>query len=165
MKYIKQGIVFIIVIIILLLVLPRNTAKHTINNENRVEISSYYLTYNNVDIRVNNNFNNYLAVLGRYNDYRESYSNLPGTIYYYDNFQIETYYDGNVERIKSILFTGDNIYTNEGISIGDPEEYIIKTYNAATKYQNNVYVYDLNDTRLTFIVENGYIISIEYSAT
>ena len=33
-----------------------------------------------------NDFNNYIAVLGKYNDYRESDSNLPGTIYYYDSF-------------------------------------------------------------------------------
>jgi hypothetical protein len=163
MKFLKQLIVFIIVIIALVIFIPRNNQTKT--NKNLKEITSYYLTYNNVDIRINNNFQNYLSVLGKYNDERESDSNYPGHIYYYDNFQVETYYDGNVERIKSILFTGDNIYTNEGIGLGDPESYIVNTYNQATVYKDNVYQYVLNDTRLSFIVSKGKIISIEYSMT
>ena len=162
MKFLKQLIVFIIVIILLVIFIPRNNKA---NNKNTKEITSYYLTYNNVDIKLNNTFNNYLSVLDNYNDSRESDSRYPGRLYYYDNFQIETYYDGNVERIKSILFTGDNIYTNEGIGLGDSEDYITKTYNQPTIYKNNVYQYELNDTRLTFIVANEKIISIEYSIT
>ena len=133
MKFLKQLIVFIIVIIALVIFIPRNNQTKT--NKNLKEITSYYLTYNNVDIRINN------------------------------NFQVETYYDGNVERIKSILFTGDNIYTNEGVGLGDPESYIVNTYNQATVYKDNVYQYILNDTRLSFIVSKGKIISIEYSMT
>ena len=163
MKFLKQAVVFIIIIIALVIFIPRN--NKTATNKNLKEITSYYLTYNNVDIRVNNNFGNYLSVLGRFNDSRESDSQYPGTIYYYDNFQIETYYEGNVERIKSILFTSNNVFTNEGLSIGDPESYIIKTYNQATNYKDNVYIYELNGTRLTFIVSNEKIISIEYSIT
>ena len=163
MKFLKQLIVFIIVIIALVIFIPRNNQTKT--NKNLKEITSYYLTYNNVDIRINNNFQNYLSVLGKYNDERESDSKYPGHIYYYDNFQVETYYDGNVERIKSILFTGDNIYTNEGIGLGDPESYIVNTYNQATVYKDNVYQYVLNDTCLSFIVSEGKIISIEYSMT
>ena len=163
MKFLKQAIVFLIVIIALVILIPRNNKTNP--KQNLKEITSYYLTYNNVDIRVNNNFQNYLSILGNYNDSRESDSQYPGRVYYYDNFQIETYYDVNVERIKSILFTSNNVFTNEGLSIGDPESYILKTYNQATSYKDNVYVYELNETRLTFIVANEKIISIEYSIT
>ena len=162
MKYIRQIITFIIVIIILVIFIPRNAFK---SQEKRIEITQYYLTYNNIDIKLNTDFSNYIATLDSYNDSRESDSNTPGSIYYYDKFQIETYYDGNIERVKSILFTSEDIYTNEGLGIGDSEKYIIQTYNQPTRYNNNIYYYELNDTSISFIVENNKIISIEYNIT
>lgn len=160
MKYVKQVITFIIVVIILVIFVPRNSLNKP--KEKRVDITQYYLTYNNIDIKLNTDFNNYIVVFDPYNEYRETEN---GNIYYYDKFQIETYYVEGVERIKSIMFTSDDIYTNEGLGIGDPEKYIIQTYNQATMYKNNVYYYELNGTSLSFIVQNDKIISIEYSIT
>ncbi len=160
MKYVKQVVTFIIVVIILVIFIPRNSLNKP--KEKRVEITQYYLTYNNTDIKLNTDFNNYRVVFEPYNEYRESED---GNIYYYDKFQIETYYLDNVERIKSIMFTSENIYTNEGIGLGDPEKYITQTYNQPTMYRNNVYYYELNNTSLSFIVDNNKIISIEYAIT
>ena len=162
MKFVKQAITFIIVIIVLVIFIPRNAFKP---KEKRVEITQYYLTYNNVDIKLNTDFNNYMATLGAYNDYRSNDGDVPGNIYYFDQFQVETYYLDNVERIKSILFTSEDIYTNEGLGLGDSEKYITQTYNQPTMYRNNVYYYELNNTSLSFIVDNNKIISIEYTIT
>ena len=162
MKFVRQAITFLIVIILLVIFIPRNAFKP---QEKRIEITQYYLTYNNIDIKLNTDFSNYIATLDSYNDYRESDSNTPGSIYYFDKFQIETYYEGNIERVKSILITSEDIYTNEGLGIGDPEKYITQTYNQPTRFNNDVYYYELNGTSLSFIVNNGKIISIEYSVT
>lgn len=128
--------------------------------------TEYYATYNSIEIKPGTFFNNLLSTIGEYNNYRiedSSFNNEKATIYEYDTFEVETYYDNNIEKIYSITFTSDEQLTNEGIKIGDTEEKMLSTYkDNYTNPTENTFIYNLSNTNISFIIENGIIIEIVY---
>lgn len=159
MKIKKIAVVLIIILISINLSACQNKKSTTA----KVEQTEYYLNYDNIAIKLNSNYTNIIATLGLSNDSRKENENTK--VYSYDNFEIETSIENNVEKIKSLWFTSENITTNEGLKIGDTKEKIEQTYGQATTSQNDVYIYSTNGTSLSFVTENNKIINIEYMLT
>ena len=128
-------------------------------------LTEFYLTYNEIDIKLNTNFTNTYVVLGEYNDkFINELSEQNNFIYSYDEFEIETTIKDNVEKISTIYFTSDSLITNEGIKIGDSLNKMIEVYGNGYEVGNeSIYTYRLNNTSIIFIMEDNKIISIQYN--
>lgn len=129
-------------------------------------IKEFYPKYNSIEIKPGTIFSNTLVSLGEYNKTRiepSSYYEGNANIYEYDNFEIETYYDNSLEKIYSITITSEEQLTNEGIKIGDTKDMMIKKYGKDYKNPvDNIYVYNLSNTNISFSIENDIIIQIIY---
>ena len=152
----------IILIICIFLLTSCNNKKEELN-----EILDLYTTYNSIELRPGTLFSNIIATLGEPNNTRtepSTYTEGEATIYEYDNFEIETYIEDNIEKIYSIRFTNEDQLTNENIKLGDTKEKMISVYG--NQYQNIdevIYVYTISNTSLSFTIENDIIIEIIYS--
>lgn len=130
-------------------------------NEKEKTIYEYYVTVDNIDIKVNILFDYLKTSFNNYNDVKYLEDN--DLIYSYNDIEIETYRDHNDEKVKSFWFTTDKFNTNEGVRIGDKIDKMIYVYGDKYYYDNNTYTYKLNNSSLSFIVENDIIKGIEYS--
>lgn len=153
----------IIAILTIILISINFSACQNKKNAAKTPTTEYYLNYHDTIIKLNSNYTNVIATIGLSNDSRQENDEI--SIYSYDDFEIETSLENNIEKIKSLWFTSENITTNEGIKIGDTKEKMEQTYGHATTNQGNVYVYNLNGTNLSFVTENDKIINIEYMLT
>ncbi len=145
-------------IIILLLVLLLTACG--ISNSKRTIIYEYYITINNIDIKPNMFYDTVKYTIGDPNHTRFDEEN--NRIYEYNGFEIKTHIINNIERIESITITNNEIHTNEGITIGNTLKDIKNTYGDGYYAETNRYVYNLNNTSLSFILDNDIIIEIEY---
>lgn len=134
--------------------------------ESYINPTEYYTKYNSIEIRPGTFFNNLIATLDEYNSYRIEQSNYyegEATIYEYNTFEVETYFDNNIEKIFSIRFTSDNQLTNEGVRLGDSKEKMLNIYkNNYTNPDDNIFVYNLSNTNLSFTIEDDIIVEIVY---
>ena len=126
----------------------------------------FLMTYNEIDIKPGTFFSNVFVNLGEYNNKRvepSSYYEGEASIYEYDNFEIETYVDKDIEKIYSVIITNEEQGTNEGIKIGDSVKKMVQIYGKNyLKPIDNIYVYTVNNTNITFTIENDIIIGIMY---
>ncbi len=152
--------IFIFIITLLLL------TGCTSNSIKQEETKDYYLTYNNYEIKVGNDFKPLLALVGPYNNVREEVSTYQDTManfYEYDDFEIETYIEDGIEKIYSITITNEKIVTNEGIHLNSTYQEMIVSYglNYSNPYEG-IYNYNLKNSNISFIVDNDIIVSIRY---
>ena len=84
-------------------------------------------------------------------------------VYTYPNYEIQTYQDGDVDRIFSIYFLTDEIATTEGIKIGSTLEDVKKAYGENPQEVDSKYSYTLGKTTVEFIVDDGMVTSISYA--
>ena len=148
----------VIILIIISVFLTACNIAHSKNEQNTPE--EYYLTINDIDIKPNMFFNTVKSLLGPFNDYR--YDDNQDIVFEYNGFEILTYSDNNTEKVKRIRITNEEIKTNEGLKIGDPEELIPNIYGKNYKIDGNKINYKLNNTYLSFTIENGIIIEVDY---
>ena len=133
----------------------------------QMNIQEYYLTYNSIDIKPGAMFSTVAISLDDYNnthsetsDYNENTAN----IYEYDNFEIETFYDEDgIEKIYSIRLTNENQPTNEGVKIGDNIDNMLDIYGSDyINVDDSIYLYTIDNTNISFTIENNYIVEIVY---
>ncbi len=124
----------------------------------------FYLKYQDKSFELNKVFTK--EEYGNYNDYFESENCAFGNkdiTYFYDDVEVETYGNERDELIVySILFTSENVKTNEGIGLYDTINDAINTYGNDYIKDGNKYIYNRNNTSLIIIVQNDIIESIEY---
>lgn len=85
-------------------------------------------------------------------------------MYTYSHFEIDTYPDGDKDKISMILFLDDLVSTSEGICIGMSKEDMEKAYGTDYEVSNGFYRYTKDNMKLSFIIKNGEITSIEYDS-
>lgn len=84
-------------------------------------------------------------------------------MYTYSSVEIDTYPDEEgKDRISSIIFKDDMVETQEGVSLFETKEDMIKAYGDKYTDENGVLVYSKDGMKLCFILEGDEIISIEY---
>ncbi len=152
-----------ILILILSLFLVAGCSKE---EEKVAPPTEFYPTYRSIDIKPGTMFDNVIANFGEANATRtepSSYVDSDATIYEYDYFEIETYYDGNVEKVYSIRVTSEEQPTNEGVRIGDTKEKMISVYgNEYQSVENILYFYTMQNSSISFTLENDIIVQIVY---
>ena len=84
-------------------------------------------------------------------------------IYNYEIFELQTYIEGEEERIYSIYFIDPNLPTTEGLCLGDTVEDMKALYGEDYEMEGNSYDYTGGgDTMLAIITQNDVVMSIEY---
>lgn len=169
----NKGILILIVIIVVIIAICVIANKTTTTEESSVEATSselgtveeYKIKYNGVDITPGTEFDEE-AIQEEY-EYSEIEScAFEGSdkVYKYSDLQITVAEVDGVDTVYSVYFLSESISTTEGVSLADEQEVMTETYG--DDYENNVinqYIYEKGDVSLSFIVGNGYIISIEYT--
>lgn len=85
--------------------------------------------------------------------------------YYYGSFYVETYPDGDKDKVNMIWFADDTVSTEEGISIGDSVDKVKETYGEGKEVGANGLEYVSGNSKLTFIIDNGIVSQITYEYT
>jgi len=125
----------------------------------------YYFAYKDFNILLDADYEKVSAEIGEANDVFEAPScafDGLDKMFYYDDFIIGTYPDGEKDFIMSITLTSDNVQTPEGAKLGMGFGDIIKIYGGA--YENNfdLYFYTQGDIELSFFFENDVLVEINY---
>ena len=120
---------------------------------------------NGAVVTVNENMADALAALGEYQSYFEAescaFDGLDKT-YTYPGFVITTRPDGDRDFINSIRLTDDSVTTQEGAYIGNTADQIRAIYGDPDNDLESALYYTDAYTMLSFILEDGVVISIEY---
>ena len=86
-------------------------------------------------------------------------------IYTFSDFQIDTYPDGDTDRIYLISLLSDMVMTNEGLMIGSPEGLIVSTYGEPQEKRGDEYLYVKDSVKLGLVAQNGIVTAITYYST
>lgn len=117
-------------------------------------------------VAINEDMADALALLGEPQSYFEApscaFEGLDKT-YTYAGFVIETYprEDGH-DIINHILLTDDSVTTQEKLFIGSSEADVVALYGESEGDMPNYLTYTRGDASLSFLIENGVVVSIEY---
>jgi hypothetical protein len=106
-----------------------------------------------------------LAALGEAGSYYEAAScAFEGldNMYTYSHFEIDTYPDGEKDRISLIIFWDDLVSTAEGISVGSSFDRLQEVYGSDYTFEEGFYCYQKEGTELRFVVSDDAVSSIQY---
>ncbi len=129
--------------------------------------SGYVFSYEGTEIPVDADVAPIIEVLGEPNSYFESPSCAAdgiGKLYTYSDFEIQTYPDGDVDRVLYVLLRTDNVATAEGIDLSSSKEDIVSAYGEPSSEATGAMTYEKNDVSLVFIFDDESLISIEYDS-
>jgi len=130
------------------------------------KMPAYYFEYNGVTIAVNAKAAPITETLGEPIHYFEAQSCAfegMDRVYTYGGFDLQTYTKDDAEYVFSVSFLDDTVATREGVAIGDSLDDVIEAYGKDYKNSFNQYSYTDNDQKLSFIIENNEVVSIEYA--
>lgn len=84
--------------------------------------------------------------------------------YTYNGFELHTYELDKVDYVVSVIFTDDSVSTKEGISLNADLSEVLKTYGDKYTQKSNLYTFEQDKSKLSFLIENNKVTSIEYTA-
>jgi len=82
--------------------------------------------------------------------------------YFYGSFYITTRPEAGKESICTLWFADDSIATDEGVRIGDPREAVEAAYGTNCRKEEDEYVIEGDDSKLTILVKDGSVSHILY---
>ncbi len=129
--------------------------------------TGYVLTVSGVDIPVDADASGIIEALGEPNSYFEAPSCAAqgiGKHYTYNDFEIETYPDGETDRILYVMLKSDAVSTAEGINLSSSRDDVKNTYGEPLEDTEKSLTYQKGDMKLKFIFDGEKIISIEYDS-
>ena len=127
----------------------------------------YVFSYKNTEIPVDADFAPILESLGKPNSYFESESCAAqgiGKHYTYNDFEIETYPDGDVDRVLYVMLKSDAVSTKEGINTSSSKEDVIAAYGEPTEEVTGSLIYSTSSMKIKFLFNGDSMISIEYDS-
>ena len=80
----------------------------------------------------------------------------------YPGFVITTQPEGEKDLVNAVVLTDDSVTTPEGIYIGSSPEDVRGAYGTPAEEGETALIYTRGGVKLTFILENGKVCSIEY---
>ena len=153
--------IILLSIILLLFLLPGcGEADETLGEEGK-----FSFVYNGVEIVPGGDIAPVLAALGEPTGYYEAAScafDGLDKIYTYGSVRINTYPDGEVDRVLSVVLLDDACLTLEGVGIGSDVEAVIAAYGNEYTGTGNSMTYTRGGTELKFLIKDGYVSSIQY---
>lgn len=127
----------------------------------------YAFSYKGTRITMNEDTAPILEALGESKNYTEeescAFEGLHKT-YYYGSFYLQTYPDGETDRVYTLWLADDSVSTEEGIYIGATQQQVEDAYGAENYNGMNAFVMTSGDSTLTVSIENGTVSSIQYTA-
>lgn len=130
-------------------------------------VDAFGFTYNGVEIAMNANAADIIAQLGEPRSYTEEAScafvGLDKT-YFYGSFYLQTYPQGEEDFVYCAWLVDDSITTDEGIYIGATQAEVESAYGTAGYNGSNAYLMTAGDSKLTVIMKDGVVSSIQYDA-
>lgn len=171
----KIGILLIILSLILvgcsngdMVVIEEKPGKEIENaRDDKITSKGYVFEANGVEIPMNSKMAPILEKLGESKEYFEAescaFQGMEKT-YTYDGFEIFTYEAGGVDHVASIIIMDDSISTKEGLYLYSDLKEVFDVYG--DNYTNNLglYTYELDKSKISILIEDDEVISIEYTA-
>lgn len=108
-----------------------------------------------------------LDSLGEYSHYEEESCAAQGMAHFYTfaDYEINTWPDGDIDRIYYILLKTDNVKTPEGVDLSMDKEKVISVYGEDYEEDGHKLSYTKGGMKLVFILnDDGSIASIEYDS-
>ena len=135
---------------------------------NNTTVEEYSFNFKGTEITLHADFAPILAALGEPVSYTESascaFEGLDKT-YYYGSLYIDTYPDGDKDRVYDFWFADDSLSTAEGIYIGASQAEVEAAYGTAGFNGANAYIMSKGTGTLTIILDKGIVTSIQYAIT
>ncbi|WP_052169695.1 hypothetical protein [Pseudobutyrivibrio ruminis] len=129
--------------------------------------SGYVFSYNGTTIPVDADAAPIVEALGDDYTYFESPSCASdgiGKNYKYNDFEIQTYPDGDTDLILYVLLRTDNVATAEGIDLSSSRDDIIAAYGNPTEEATGSMKYTTDTMTLVFVFDGDSLVSIEYDS-
>ena len=108
-----------------------------------------------------------LDSLGEYSHYEEESCAAQGMAHFYTfaDYEINTWPDGDIDRIYYILLKTDNVATKEGVDLSMNKDKIIEVYGDGYQEDGHKLSYEKDGMKLVFILnDDNTIASIEYDS-
>lgn len=144
--------------------IPVEFAEKSDNDENS---EGYVFEYNGTKVAMNGKADPILENLGEYIDYFEAESCAFGgldKIYTYGGFELHTYETDGVDHVASVIFLDDSVSTKEGIYLYCGLDDVLLIYGDNHTKSSGMYTYELDKSKISFLVEDDKVVSIEYAA-
>ncbi len=84
--------------------------------------------------------------------------------YYYGSFYLQTYPDGDKDRVYQVWMVDDSVTTQEGAYIGMTQTEVEAVYGTEGYNGSNAWQIEAGTCILTIILDNGVVTSIQYVA-
>ena len=127
----------------------------------------YVFEYKGITIAMNEKAAPILGRLGEPLDYFEAEScAFEGLdkIYTYSGFEIHTYEIEGVDHVAAVMFLDDSVSTKEGAYLYSGLDDVLSKYGNNYVKDLGLYTYELNKSKISFLVEDDEVVSIEYNA-
>ena len=133
----------------------------------QTEAEGYVFSYKGTDIPVDADAAPIIENLGEPKSYFESPSCAAqgiGKLYSYGDFEIETYPDGDTDRVLYVLLKSDAVQTAEGANLASTRDDVIAAYGEPTEEKSGAMIYQKGDMKLKFLFNDTGMVSIEYDS-
>ena len=146
-----------------------SNAENSANESTTSAASGYTYTSNGTEIVIDAEAEAIVDALGDPISYYEAascaFDGLDKT-YTYDGFTVDTYPDEDgVDRISDVILTDDTVSTAEGVSLGASAADVTAAYGDDYEDSNGSYVYKKDGMKLTFVISDDKVTSIQYATT
>ncbi len=127
----------------------------------------YVFSYNGTDMPVDSDVAPILEKLGEPKKEFTSPSCAgqgDGHLYTYDDFEIQTYPEGDKDLILYVSLRTDNVATKEGIDLASSKDDILTAYGEPVEESASSLKFEKDGMKLVFIFDGDSLISIEYDS-
>lgn len=143
------------------------TTAEASESAKEAEITGFTFVADDTVIAMNADVAPILEGLGEWENYAETtscaFKGLDKT-YSYPGFDLYTYPLNGKDNVNSVYFVDDTVSTPEGIHIGSTKEEMEAAYGTDYEEEFGAYTYTKDQSRLQFLVTDGVIDSVEYTA-
>lgn len=144
-----------------------NPTNPPVTNEPTPASNGYIFHYNGTAIVMNADAAPILAALGEPKTYTEETScafDGKDKTYFFGSFYLQTYPMGEKDYVYSVWFADDSVTTDEGVYVGMTQAEVENIYGTAGYNGSNAYIMTKDTSRLTIILTDGVVSSIQYDA-
>ena len=143
------------------------TVPSTGSNEPTPANDGYVFHYNGIAIAMHADAAPILAALGEPKTYTEETSCAfegKDKTYFFGSFYLQTYPIGDKDYVYGVWFADDSVATDENVYVGMSQKDVEAVYGTAGYNGSNAYIMTKDGSRLTIILTDGKVSSIQYDA-
>ncbi len=144
-----------------------NPTNPPVSNEPVPATDGYIFNFNGTAIVMNADAEPIVAALGQPKTYTEETScafDGKDKTYFFGSFYLQTYPMGEKDYVYSVWFADDSVTTDEGVYVGMTQAEVENAYGTAGYNGSNAYIMTKGASRLTIILTDGVVSSIQYDA-